>query len=141
MPDQMPYNNNGQSNTNGQSTAAESDIEKDKNAAKYTISLKLSNLEKINNRFLTSLNELHTDNAELKAKVDSLESRLNWQQQHLLINFIEIVGVPNVNDKNAIDKTKQFFHNALSIDVPDEKIEKCYVRKVRSKEPNNSSAY
>lgn len=66
-----------------------------------------------------------------------MESKLNWQQQHLLSNCIEIVGLSDVNDKNVMTKAKQLFHKALSIDVPDNKIEKCYIKKVRAKTNSN----
>lgn len=94
---------------------------------------KLSKLEEINHRFLLQLNELRNENAGLKSRVNVLESKLNWQQQHLLSNSIEIVGVSNVNDTNVIRTAQQIFSKALSIDVPDNEIEKCYVKKTQSK--------
>lgn len=120
-------NNNAQANTNAnenqagrsnaQSTATGPPMPiTESECTLQMIYAKLTNLEETNHRFLHQLNELRNENAELKSKINILESKLNWQQQHLLSNFIEIVGVPNVNDKNACSMAKQIFNKALSID-------------------------
>lgn len=94
---------------------------------------KLTNLEQMMGNMLQTINDLRTENTELKTRVQSLESKLNWQQQHQLKNCIEITGVPNINDANAKGLAQHLLFNALAIEVPDDKIVKCYVKKVLRK--------
>lgn len=125
-------------NSNTHSTVKESTVNQD-SEGQCTLQMvyaKLSALEETNKQFLLQLNLLRTENADLKSRVNVLESKLNWQQQNLLSNDIEITGVCNANDSNCIRMAQQIFSRALSVDVPDIDIEKCYVRKTKA---NSSS--
>lgn len=116
--------------------ANESVVIDNEGESEYTlrmIYLKLTKLEETNNRFLKELNELTSENEKLKNRVDFLENKLNWQQQHLLSNCVDIVGIPDVDNQNAKIKAKEFFQKALSVEVPDEKIESCFVKKPRNR--------
>lgn len=111
-----------------------------KSDSECTIQMVYAKLTKLEDKFdcyLKSLNELHTENVELKSKIEVLESKLNWQQQHHLKKCIEIVGVPNVNNNNAQTKAQHIFSKCLSLEISNDKIDKCYVKRVHSKKEIN----
>lgn len=130
-------NNNAvqKTDSNAHSSADESTVNKgsEGQCTLQMVYAKLSALEETNKQFLLQLNLLRTENADLKSRVNVLESRLNWQQQQLLSNEIEIAGVSNANNSNCIGMAQQIFSKALSVDVPDNEIEKCYVKKTQNK--------
>lgn len=103
------------------------------------IYLKLVNIEVINNEFLKTIKSLQEENIMLKNKVNGLESKLNWIQQKQKRNHIEIVGVPDVNDTNARQAAQKIFSDALSVNVDNTQIERCYVKKLKTKTRLNNS--
>ncbi|XP_017474973.1 PREDICTED: uncharacterized protein LOC108365454 [Rhagoletis zephyria] len=88
------------------------------------------NLKQINIDFLSSIQQLKEENNELRVKVSKLESKLNWREQKLLENSIEIVGVPNVNHENAKECLSKIFSDALNVMVSNDEIEKFNIKRM-----------
>lgn len=89
-------------------------------------------LKKINIDFLTTIQELKVENAELKLRVNNLESKLNWREQKEVENDIEIVGVPKVENGNAEECVQRVLSEALNITVAADDIKKCYVKRIKT---------
>ena len=66
-------------------------------------------LKKLNSAYLANLNKTQEENYALTNKVNRLEQRISRLEQDKLINDIEIVGIPNATNENALDLSKKLF--------------------------------
>lgn len=97
-------------------------------------------LKKINCDFLASVNQLKEENKKLKEKVYNLESRLNWREQKIVENAIEIIGVPGVNTNNAIECVQTIFDSALNLTISSDDIQQCYIKRSSASSASVSSS-
>ena len=95
-------------------------------------------IKKINIDILNSMNKLKEENKSLRLKVEHLESRVNWGEQKLLENVVEIVGVPDLNKSNANERMHTIFQKALNVSVSAIDINKCYVKQIKQQHSNHN---
>jgi len=89
------------------------------------------NLKKINEEFLNAINELKGENKMLSERVDTLECKVHRLEQDKLNRKVDVIGVPNVTNENALEIATKILSDALSIDTARENITNCYVKSVR----------
>lgn len=99
------------------------------------------NLKNVNSECLDAMKLLQEENKILKNKIIFLEKKMNWLEQNKKQNVIEITGVPNVNNNNALKFTQKIFCDGLKVNVESKTIDKCYVKKIINKSRNNNSIH
>ncbi|XP_055906233.1 uncharacterized protein LOC129941587 [Eupeodes corollae] len=97
-------------------------------------------IKKINCDFLSTINQLEEKNKELQSKIKSLENTINWREQKIVENFVEIVGVPDVNNQNVGECVQKIFTDALDICVPSTDVQNCYVKRIWLNNANTGPA-
>lgn len=101
---------------------------------------KLTNLERINAEYLTTINQLQNDNLKLVKTVSLLENRVSQLEQNKLSNCIDIVGVSNATNANARELSKKIISETLDVNISDENIINCYVKPARKKNNSNEAS-
>lgn len=112
------------------------------NSTSVTLQLlyeEMLSLKNINKEFLNTIKNLKEENTELKSKLITLENKLNWMDQEKKQNIIEITGVNEVNNKNALQIAKDIFSDKLKTKIRDSEILNCYVKKVNKKKANKNN--
>lgn len=96
-------------------------------------------LKKVNIEVLNGMKILQEENNGLKHKITVLESKMNWLEQNKKQNMIEITGISNVDNNNALDLAKKVFCECMNVSIDSDDIDKCYFKKIMYKSHNNSA--
>lgn len=103
---------------------------------------KLISLESVYKDCLYTIKELKHENSVLRSNISRLKNKLNYIHQHELNNSIEIVGLPipsPYSNVNCLSAVKKLLKDGLSLDISDEKIEKCTVKNFKQVKKDDSS--
>ena len=69
---------------------------------------------------------------EGQQKIVTLEQKVDYLEQQLLSNSIEVYNVPTINkDMSHIDFAVGIFRDALNINVNETDIDQCFVKKIK----------
>lgn len=96
-------------------------------------------LKQLNCDALLLINSLQEDKKKLQSRIDSLERTVNFLQNSRKRKYIEIVGVPEVNNSNAIESVIKICSEALDINVKKEDVDLCFVKKIKSNSSSKTS--
>lgn len=89
------------------------------------------NLKEMHSNNVLLIKSLQDEKVILKEKIDVLEKEVNYLHQKRRDKCIEIIGVPKVNDNNALNCAKKIFSDALNINITDDQIDNCFVKKIK----------
>lgn len=81
---------------------------------------------------LSLINSLQEDKNFLLQQVSELQNEVNFLQQERREKYVEIVGVPDVNNANALDCALQVFSKGTCTDISEAHIDDCFVKKVKT---------
>lgn len=111
--------------------------EKDTNVAYETLNEKIDGNTKVLNEqnakmdeYLKTIETLMKENADLKKKIVSLESRIEDMEQYSRNNCVEIHGIPQEPTEDVVNVVKEV-GKALDMKITDEMIDACHRLKKR----------
>lgn len=96
-------------------------------------------LKTLNGDALSLIRRLEQDKLDLQCRVTDLERKVNFLQQSKRKKFIEFVGVPSADNKNAVQSVIKICSDGLGVTVKEEDIEHCYVKKIKNKQQSAGS--
>lgn len=119
------------------------DLDCNKDSKDITLNLvykEILELKKLNANAVSLISKLQNENIKLKQRVEQLEIKVNDLEQNKRKKIVEITGIPNVTNADALDKSLKFFSDGFGVAVEKEQIDYCYVKKIKNKNNTASSA-
>lgn len=96
-------------------------------------------LKKVNASALSLISELQNEKIQLQQRVNQLEVRVNDLEQSKRKKIIEITGIPNLSNDNAVDKCLKIFSAGIGVTVAKEQIDYYYIKRIKRKIEENAS--
>lgn len=91
------------------------------------------NLRKFNENAIALISSLQEDKNILQQQIFDLQRKLKLIQNKRREKSIQIVGVPNVNDGNALESALKVFSDGLNLNIKAEQIDDCFLYKPKKK--------
>lgn len=97
-------------------------------------------LKTLNGEAISLIKGLEKDNVALKCRVSELERKINFLQQSKRKKFVEFVGVPVIDNHNAVHSVIKICSDGLGVTVKEDDIDFCYVKQLKTKSNNEQNA-
>lgn len=127
---------------NSPSTACTASVNDPKNekVTLSTVYAEIMQLKTLNANAIALINSLQEEKKVLQSRVDSLEKKINFLQHDRRRKYVEIVGVPTVDNTNAVDTVIKICKDGLDVSINKADIEHCYVKNIHSNSSNNNQS-
>lgn len=96
-------------------------------------------LKQMNSNALLLITTLQADKKSLEVKVNKLQNMVNALQQKPLRKCIDIVGIPNVDNDNAMSSAVKLLAEGLGEKVTEDDVKSCYVKTIAKKLPETKN--
>lgn len=88
----------------------------------------------------SEIRQLQVENKALHSKVNNLQNSLNFYQQKALQKCVDVIGVPNVDNTNALDSAVKLMSEGLGESINPHDIKSCYVKTITTKSNSASTS-
>lgn len=92
----------------------------------------LSNLKSMVSNVLSELNTMRQEKDLMSKRIVILENKVNLYEQERKRNFIDIIGIPDIQPNSAREKLFTLINIGLDEQIRDDEIEFCYVKQTKN---------
>lgn len=93
-------------------------------------------LKNVNTNALALIKNLQAEKKFLLEKINDLEQKVNSLEQLQQSDALEFVGIPNVDNNNAMEKVQRIIADGVGVEISADHIEKCYVKRIKINKPS-----